>query len=135
MRSSFRRVIGVAAVAAACAAFPAGATAAPTAVSSFEWSPNMHPLGHSAAEVPLVNATPGAGIYNSDLAFWGRRAYQGSYDGFRIVDVADPENPQELIDYDDCSPGSTQGNQGDVIVWGDPLVRSWNSPATATSTC
>jgi hypothetical protein len=37
--------------------------------------------------------------------------------------------------YADCSPGSTAGNQGDVIVWGDLLVRSWNSPASATASC
>src|SRR5918992_1435964 len=30
---------------------------------------------------------------------------------------------------------STQGNQGDVIVWENLLVRSWNSPASATSSC
>ena len=27
------------------------------------------------------------------------------------------------------------GQPGDVVVWDDILVRSWNSPATATSTC
>jgi hypothetical protein len=116
-------------------AVPSGAAAAPDAVSTFDYTKNMHPLGHSARNVPLVNATPGAGIYNSDLAFWGRKAYQGSYAGFRIVDVSDPENPVELNNYEECSPGTTQGNQGDVIVWDDILVRSWNSPATATSSC
>ena len=28
---------------------------------------------------------------NTDLAFWGKRAIQGRYDGFRIVDIAQPE--------------------------------------------
>ena len=135
MEGSLRRLVAALVTAVAVGLVPAGAAAAPPAVSSFEWSKNMHPLGHSAADVPLTNGTPGAGIYNSDLAFWGRTAYQGSYDGFRIVDVSDPEDPQELIDYNDCSPGTTQGNQGDVIVWDDLLVRSWNSPATATSSC
>ena len=30
---------------------------------------------------------------NSDLAFWGDRAYAGHYDGFQIVDISAPENP------------------------------------------
>ena len=101
------------------------------AVSTFTWTPNMHPLGHSARVVPLEAASPVDGIYNSDLAFWGRRAFQGTYEGFRIVDVADPENPIEINNYDECSPGTTQGNQGDVVVWDDILVRSWNSPRPA----
>ena len=132
-----RLVLRCAALAAGLAllvAVPAAAQV-PDAVSTYTFTKNMHPLGHSARNVPLANATPGAGIYNSDLAFWGRRAYQGSYSGFRIVDISDPENPVQLTNYEQCSPGSTQGNQGDVIVWGDILVRSWNSPATATSTC
>ena len=72
-------------------------------------------------------------IYNWDVAFWGKTAYQGNYSGFRIVDVSDPENPVELKNYEECSPGTTQGNQGDVIVWENLLVRSWNSPATTMS--
>src|SRR5918994_6029051 len=114
---------------------PAGAAAQPPAVSTFEWTKNMRPLGFSESPVPLVNGTPGAGIYNSDLAFWGRTAYQGSYQGFRSVDISDPETPQEIFDYNDCSPGTTQGNQGAVIVWENILGRSWNSPAGATSSC
>jgi hypothetical protein len=95
----------------------------------------MEPLGHSARNVPLEAASPVDGIYNSDLAFWRDKAFQGTYEGFRIVDVSNPKKPQEIINYADCSPGTTQGNQGDVIVWDDLLVRSWNSPATATSSC
>jgi hypothetical protein len=135
MRASFRRTVGLAVVVAALGVVPAGAAAQPPAVSTFEWTKNMRPLGFSESPVPLVNGTPGAGIYNSDLAFWGRTAYQGSYQGFRSVDISDPETPQEIFDYNDCSPGTTQGNQGDVIVWENILVRSWNSPAGATSSC
>jgi len=135
MRSSFKRFAGLAGAVVVIGAVPSLAAAQPEAVSTFDYTQNMHPLGHSARNVPLLNATPGAGIYNSDLAFWGRTAYQGSYNGFRIVDVSDPEDPVELNNYEQCSPGTTQGNQGDVVVWDDILVRSWNSPATATSTC
>jgi PA domain/LVIVD repeat len=113
----------------------AGAQTVGDAVSTFTYTKNMKPQGYSPRIVPLANATPGAGVYNSDLAFWGKRAFQGTYSGFRMIDVSDPENPVQVTNYDQCSPGSTQGNQGDVIVWGNLLVRSWNSPATATSSC
>jgi hypothetical protein len=69
-------------------------------------------------------------VFNSDLAFWGDRAYQGTYDGFRIVDITAPANPKTLNNYDECF-----GNQGDVIVWNTTLIRSWNSPAPVGATC
>jgi hypothetical protein len=135
MTSPFRRLTALVAAAAALLVMPSAASAQLDAVSTFSWTKNMHPLGHSARNVPLANASPVDGIYNSDLAFWGRTAFQGTYEGFRIVDVSDPENPVEVNNYAECSPGTTQGNQGDVVVWGDILVRSWNSPAAADSTC
>ena len=136
MRMSVRGVlVALVAVAALSLSLTAAAQTVEDAVSTFTYTKNMKPQGYSPRTVPLANATPGAGIYNSDLAFWGMKAYQGSYSGFRIIDVSDPENPVELKNYEECSPGTTQGNQGDVIVWGNLLVRSWNSPATATSSC
>ena len=134
MRGPISRLALLVAVVASIAV-PAAASAQPSAVSTYTWTPNMHPLGHSARNVPLENASPVDGIFNSDLAFWGKWAFQGTYEGFRIVDVSDPENPVEIENYAECSPGTTQGNQGDVVVWEDILVRTWNSPATSTSTC
>src|SRR5919109_1132429 len=134
MRMSVRSVlVSLVAVVALSLSLTAGAQTVEDAVSTFTYTKNMKPQGYSPRVVPLTGA--GSGIYNSDLAFWGKTAYQGSYSGFRIVDVSDPENPVELENYEECSPGTTHGNQGDVIVWGDILVRSWNSPATATSSC
>jgi hypothetical protein len=134
MRRSVRGVlVSLVAVAAFSLSLTAGAQTVGDAVSTFTYTKNMKPQGYSPRVVPLTGA--GSGIYNSDLAFWGKRAFQGTYSGFRIIDVSDPENPVELENYDQCSPGTTQGNQGDVIVWDDLLVRSWNSPATATSSC
>jgi hypothetical protein len=134
MRLSARGVlVSLVAMAALTLSLTAGAQTVEDAVSTFTYTKNMKPQGYSPRVVPLTGA--GSGIYNSDLAFWGKRAFQGTYSGFRIVDVSDPENPVELENYAECSPGTTQGNQGDVIVWGDLLVRSWNSPATATSSC
>ena len=75
----------------------------------------MDPPGPAPAEV------------NSDLAFWGRYAFNGNYDGFRIIDISDRRNPVEI------SHTRCQGNQGDIVVWGDILVRAWNSPAPAAT--
>ncbi|HSK16816.1 MAG TPA: hypothetical protein VK915_11685 [Gaiellaceae bacterium] len=104
--------------------------AAAEATASFEYSQNMHPLGFSPREIPLANAEPGAGSFNSDLAFWGNTAVQGTYAGFRLIDVSAPAQPREIINWEECnSRNNTQGNQGDIVIWGDILVRSWNSPA------
>ena len=112
--------------AAAALALPLAGAAGPfDAVSTFDYSQNMHPLGYSPRANTLTPFTA-----NSDLAFWGRTAYQGNYDGFRIIDISSPANPRELLDYRDCA-----GSQGDVIIWDDILVRSWNSPAPAGATC
>jgi LVIVD repeat len=83
-------------------------------------------LGHSPAPSgpgPFDNI-------NSDLAFWGSTAYQGNFNGFRIVDLADPANPVQVTDYNNCN-----GGQGDVMIWDDLLIRTWDSPAGATAVC
>jgi hypothetical protein len=98
------------------------------AVSTFEYTQNMHPLGYS----PFGNTPnlPGQMFTaNSDLAFQGKYAFQGHYIGFRIIDISSSANPRE-VSFTDCN-----GNQGDLVVYGDILVRSWNSPAPAGATC
>jgi hypothetical protein len=99
--------------------------APPPFPSTFTYTENMHPLGFSARANTQVPFTA-----NSDLAFWGKTVYQGNYDGFRIIDVTEPDNPVQLNDYRDCA-----SNEGDVIIWRTILVRSWNSPAPAGATC
>jgi hypothetical protein len=102
------------------------------AVSTFDYTQNMHPLGYSERVVPIDNTVPGQGVFNSDLAFQGQMAVQGTYAGFRLIDVADPENPEQIINWTECaSPTNTVGNQGDVIIWGDLVIRSWNSATPA----
>ena len=95
------------------------------ATNSFDYTKNLHPQGYSAfgntPNLPGLTFTA-----NSDLAFWGKYAFQGHYEGFRIVNIASPANPKQ-VSFTECF-----GNQGDVVVWGDVLVRSWNSPATGT---
>jgi hypothetical protein len=121
MRTRFLAAVGL----AVALAFPLGVAAGnPDSAATHVHSRNMHPLGDS----PRPNPAPG--VVNSDLAFWGDLAYQGTYDGFRIVDVSSPGNPKALNDYAECF-----GNQGDVIIWDTILVRSWNSPAPAGATC
>ena len=97
------------------------------AVSTFSYTKNMHPMGYAPRPVPLSGA--GSGIFNSDLAFWGDLAVQGTYEGFRLIDISSPANPREIVDFTGCVGGTTIGNQGDVIIWDNVLVRSWNSPA------
>lgn len=56
------------------------------------------------------------GATNSDLAFWGDRAYVGNYGGFRIFDISDPANPELL------SSVACDGPQNDVSVWGNRIL-------------
>jgi hypothetical protein len=123
-------LLACAAVVVGCLLVPA--TASGQVTSTFNYSQNMHPLGFSENTVPLDNTVPGSGVFNSDLAFWGKTAVQGTYSGFRLVDVTEPDNPEQIVDWTECaSATNTVGNQGDVIIWGDLLIRSWNSPTPA----
>jgi len=129
MRSSFRLLLVLLGTTVALA-LPLTANAdVADAVSTFTYSPNMHPLGYSPRVVPFTGA--GSGVLNSDLAFWGKTAYQGTYEGFRIIDLTQPDNPVEIKNFTDCVQGTTTGNQGDVVVWRNILVRTWNSPTPA----
>ena len=85
-------------------------------------TPNITARGHS----PYVPPTDGVRIVNSDLAFWGNTAYQGTYNGFRIIDITNPDSPVDLNTYEEC-----EGNQGDIMIWEDLLIRTWNGPAPA----
>ena len=98
------------------------------AVSTFTYTQNMHPQGYS----PMGNTPNLPGLTftaNSDLAFQGNLAFQGHYDGFRIINIASPANPRE-ISFTECV-----GNQGDIVVYEDILVRAWNTAAPAGSSC
>lgn len=123
------RVRLLAALAAGVLLIPAPALAGKPleVVETFEHSKNLHPMGFSERSVPLSG--PGSTVINSDLAFWGRHAIQGTYHGFRIIDVSRPAQPREIVDYTGCATGTDTANQGDVVVWDGILVRSWNSPA------
>ena len=118
-------------------AAPLGASSNVPHVSDWAISPNLTALGFSANPVPLEAAAPDDGVYNSDLAFWGDMAVQGTYDGFVLHDITFPSRPKVILNYTDCYPqGNRQGgNQGDITIWGNILVRSSNSNAGAGQTC
>jgi hypothetical protein len=87
---------------------------------------NLHPLGHIEEPRSLINPAVGNTNIHTDIAFWGNLAFQGNWDGFTIRDISAPGNPKTV------SHTSCDGNQGDIVVWDDILVRSWNAPAGAS---
>jgi hypothetical protein len=143
---ALRRSVVVVLVATAVLAVPLVASAGSSgpskvdrATATFEFTDNLEPIGFSARRVPLDNFRPRQSVFNSDLAFWGETAIQGTYAGFRLIDIDDPDDPEEIVDWEDCaSPTNTVGNQGDIIAWGrrgsdrpSLIIRSWNSPTPA----
>jgi len=87
------------------------------------------PVSSSANVKLLANSPRGFAdnttYRNSDLAFWGKTAISGNYDGFRTIDISNPETPVVLSDF--VCPGS----QHDVSVWKGLLFTSIDAPLTA----
>ena len=52
---------------------------------------NLTPLGYSARSVPYTGT--GSSVYNSDLAFKDNLVFQGTYEGFRVIDATNKSNP------------------------------------------
>ncbi|WP_373873840.1 LVIVD repeat-containing protein [Virgisporangium ochraceum] len=100
-------------------------------------------LGASAADLPgvdeirsspnlkLIANKPKAGSSatgtNSDIAFQGKYAFSGNYNGFTIYDISNPRDPVEV------SIVSCPGSQNDVSVYGDLLFLSTDSPRSDDS--
>ncbi|MFJ4771855.1 LVIVD repeat-containing protein [Streptomyces uncialis] len=146
-----RRRLGVAAAAAGLLAAlitagPAGATpdpgdnpAAPERVSQGEVRdakraiangeiPGQDEIVHSDNIEHLANipkdALPGT---NSDLAFQGKYAFAGNYDGFRIFDISNPRAPKTV------SQVLCPGSQNDISVSGNLLFLSTDSSRSDNS--
>ncbi|CAN5325252.1 hypothetical protein BH20ACT24_BH20ACT24_23440 [soil metagenome] len=83
-------------------------------------SDNLELVGSS----PEVGLGLGPDFASSDLAFWGDLAFEGNYDGFRILDVSDPAAPEEI------SQVTCRTRQGDVSVWDGLLFLSVDRPQT-----
>ncbi|MFD3869909.1 LVIVD repeat-containing protein [Streptomyces sp. NPDC058623] len=84
--------------------------------------PGRDEIVHSRNIKPLANipsANPN-GI-NTDLAFEGRYAYAGNYDGFTVYDIGNPKSPKVV------SQVLCPGGQNDISVSGDLLFLSTDS--------
>ncbi|NBE55298.1 LVIVD repeat-containing protein [Streptomyces boluensis] len=82
-------------------------------------SDNIEHLGN----IPK-DALPGT---NSDLAFQGKYAFAGNYDGFRVFDISDPKAPKTVAQV--LCPGS----QNDISVSGNLLFLSTDSSRSDSS--
>ena len=80
-------------------------------------SPNMKLLSNS----PKTGIAAGESAFNSDLAFKGRYAYQGNYNGISVWDLSDSATPR-LVSQIDCA-----GSQNDVSVYKNLLIASVDS--------
>jgi hypothetical protein len=124
----------VALVFAIAVAVPYSAAVPPDDTPDRPHTQNMHLLGSSLRAGAVTGPPPvGPGTVpwdtrNTDLAFWGKTAIQGRYDGFRVIDIRAPGNPRELAMFPCVSP------QGDVGVYGNLVFRSVDSPQR-TDTC
>ena len=124
MRLRVQWVLPIAILAMVGAALPAGADH-----STRPSTDNIHAMGHSPHPASFFGVVTAERQISSDIAFWGRTAFHGNYDGFRVVDISAPGNPK-LVSHPRCN-----GDQGDIVVWEDILVRTWNSPAPAGRFC
>ena len=70
----------------------------------------------AAAMAPVFQSSTVPPATNSDLAFWGDRAYAGNYGGFRIFDIASPAAPSQLVDF------KCDGPQNDPVVYQNKLL-------------
>lgn len=64
----------------------------------------------------LFNSPNATRAVNSDLAFWGDRAYAGNYNSVRIFDISKPAAPLLLSDF------PCDGPQNDPVVWQNKLL-------------
>jgi len=97
-----------------------GTTNAIPGVDEIVSSPNLRQVANLPKQAPL-DAT------NSDLAFQGRYAFAGNYNGFVIYDIAKPTAPTVV------SQVYCPGSQNDISVHGDLLFLSTDTPRSDDS--
>ena len=118
--SRLARLVALAVCALGMLAFPA------IAAAGHENDPrtdNLRPRGHIIEPAVLGGFGGGNPDIHTDIAFQGKFAYQGNWDGFNIRDIRSANNPRTV------SRTFCDGNQGDIVVYKDILVRAWNTPA------
>ncbi|WP_326553737.1 LVIVD repeat-containing protein [Micromonospora sp. NBC_01813] len=86
-------------------------------VDEIDSSPNLRQIANLPKSAPFDTES----ALNSDLAFQGRYAFVGNYNGFVIYDIANPRQPR-LVSQVVC-PGA----QNDITVHGDLLFLSTDS--------
>ncbi|MGK5740857.1 LVIVD repeat-containing protein [Micromonospora sp. URMC 103] len=111
---------GHADVAPQAAPAPAAATNTIPGVDEIVSSPNLKLVTNLPKVAPL-DAT------NSDLAFQGKYAFAGNYNGFVVYDISRPSSPKVV------SRVLCPGSQNDVSVYGDLLFLSTDSPRSDES--
>jgi LVIVD repeat-containing protein len=89
-------------------------------LSALAFTASPAPAAHEGQEFlnlhPVFEQQNPTNAVNSDLAFWGKRAYAGDYDGFRIFNISNPARPRLL------SAVRCFGPQNDPIVWRNKLL-------------
>ncbi|MBG0563007.1 LVIVD repeat-containing protein [Actinoplanes aureus] len=93
------------------------ATADIPGVDEIVSSPNIKLI----ANEPKQGAFAPEGAYNSDIAFQGKYAYAGNFNGFTVYDIRNPKDP--VMAKQVVCPGS----QNDVSVYGDLLFLATDS--------
>jgi hypothetical protein len=93
-------------------------------------APSQPNFGPGSENMKLLDVADKDGTVNSDIAFYGKRAYVGNYDGFRIINIAKPQRMKLLSDT------RCRANQGDVSVFKARdgrmiLLQSIDRPVTA----
>jgi hypothetical protein len=132
-----RRIVRLALLcigALAILAFPAAATADPGEDHGHDDisvpPPSNPPSAPGSENMELLDVADKDGSINSDIAFHGRTAYVGNYDGFRIIDIRRPGRMEVLSDT------TCRANQGDLSVFKSRddrmiLLQSIDRPVTA----
>src|SRR5688572_24622174 len=120
------RVPVLLALAVGIVAFPLAAGAGHT---TDPHTPNLVPRGHILEPASVLNPAIGNPDIHTDIAFQGKLAFQGNFDGFNIRDIRNPDNPTTV------SRTFCDGGQGDVVVFKKVLVRTWDANASGTTMC
>ncbi len=106
---------------------PIVSATAPTPDPRVGLAPGRWDAAQAAWNIRLVSTTPPPetllGVTNSDLAFTGKYAIQGNYNGFQIFDVANPLKPQPVLTY------TCPASQSDVSVYKNLLFVSGEGQA------
>jgi hypothetical protein len=94
---------------------PMAKAAAPSPDPRLDLKAGLHDAGQAIWNLRLLSSTPAparfATAMNSDLAFSGKYAIQGNFNGFQVWDIADPKHPVLATEY--FCPAS----QSDVSVY------------------